>query len=90
MTLRKNLANGSGAVVESSQVWYVAGLQNGGSSKMSWGEFYIWTVWAMAGLNLLTGIGCFWNNNWEHGGMFVSYAVACVFIVFQVTKATVR
>jgi len=88
--LRKNLINGSGAAEESSQVWYVAGLQNGGSSKMSWGEFYIWTVWAMAGLNLLTGIGCFWNNNWEHGGMFVSYAVACVFIVFQVTKATVR
>jgi len=27
------------------------------------GEFYIWTVWAMAGLNLLTGIGCLWNKN---------------------------
>ena len=61
-----------------------------GCLKMSWGEFYIWTVWAMAGLNLLTGIGCLWNKNWEHGGMFIAYAVACVFIVFQVTKAQVR
>ena len=84
MTLRKNLANGSGAVVESSQDWYVAGLQNGGCLKMTWGDYYIWTIWAMAGLNLLTGIGCAFAGKLPHAGMFISYAVACVFIVYQV------
>jgi len=48
------------------------------------GNWYTYTVWAMAALNLATGIGCLVDGKLPHAGMFICYAVACVCIVYQV------